>query len=92
MDFIQFLQASKKQQIIDKQPIGGEKEILKEYKIFRGTRVVIKRKENSIYNHYKGYRGEVKFYKENMEYALIMLEGLPNVNQFKFELDHFDII
>jgi len=42
-------------------------------------------------NVYKGYKGEIKEYKQGKNYALITLLGVLNFPTIKLPLDHFVI-
>lgn len=57
--------------------------------IKNGDSVVIIRKENSKYNYYKGYTGEVIKYKRNQENVYILL---PNFHIINIPQDHFMIL
>lgn len=52
-----------------------------------GDTVVIIRKENSIYNYYKGYIGEIKKYNHLQDYINILL---PDFTTITLPRDHFE--
>ena len=55
----------------------------------RGETVLITKYENSIFNVYKGYYAEIKEYRENSDYAFVILPALNYPILMKIHIGHF---
>lgn len=58
----------------------------------KGNMVKIIRLENSEFNYYKGYIGEVRDYKKNQNHASIFLHARNNNIIISFPLTHFELL
>lgn len=54
-----------------------------------GDTVSIVRLENSVYNNFKGYIGEIKEYKKGQDKAVVMLHATNYPKYIKVPLNHF---
>lgn len=90
MDFFNITQNNVKEIQDNKKSIKNmDVQYFVQREIKNGDSVVIIRKENSKYNYYKGYTGEVIKYKRNQENVYILL---PNFHIINIPLDHFMIL
>lgn len=58
----------------------------------KGETVIITRYENSIYNYYKGYYAIIKKYKQNADYAYVILPAMNYPSLIKMPIKHFSKI
>ena len=105
MDFFQFLQKSSEPIITNEKTnklLSDEKKSIEEdsiqekvqettvYKnIKKGDFVKIIYMENSILNTYKGYIGEIKEYRKDMDSAVIFLHCITSFTSLRFPIEHF---
>lgn len=106
MDFFSYLQNSGKQ--IDKKSNNenddnndkninkDETELNKQHVLnnnFKeGETVIITRYGNSTYNYYKGYFAIIKKYKQNADYAYVILPAMNYPSLIKMPIGHFSKI
>lgn len=57
--------------------------------INKGDYIKIIHNNNSIYNCYKGYIGEIKSYNKNSKIAIICILGLPCIRNIQLSASHF---
>ena len=57
--------------------------------IRKGDFVKIIRLQNSVYNIYTGYIGEIKDYKRNQDTALVFLHAINNPTPIRMSINHF---
>jgi ATP-dependent exoDNAse (exonuclease V) alpha subunit len=55
----------------------------------KGDRIKMVRKENSPFNCYKGYIGEIKALKKDTGYAMIILHAMNYPRLMRVPCDHF---
>jgi hypothetical protein len=60
--------------------------------IRKGNMVKIKKLDNSELNYYKGYIGEVRYYKKDQTQALIFLHARNNNVVISFPLTHLELL
>jgi len=58
----------------------------------KGTTIKVIKYRNSPYNIYKGYIGEIKDYKRDMDTALVFLHAISSFNLIRLPLEHFIVI
>lgn len=68
----------------------GHKEENKAY-LRNGQKIKVIYKPKSTLNYYKGYIGEIKYYKSPNEYALVVLWAMNSLNPIRMPIDHFMI-
>lgn len=74
----------------DQKDKKGHKEENKAY-LRIGQKIRVIYKPNSTLNFYKGYIGEIKYYKSPNEYALVILWAMNSLNTIRMPIDHFMI-
>ncbi len=57
--------------------------------IKRGDYVKIIYKPNGRYNTYKGYIGEVREYRKDRDFAMVILHAMVNMKLMRIPIDHF---
>jgi len=57
-----------------------------------GLKIRVIHKPGSRLNYYKGYIGEIKYYKSPNDYALVVLWAMNSLNQIRMPVDHFQIM
>lgn len=80
MDFSNFIQNKDKKYDIDLS------------KIKRGVMVRVVYKENSEYNSYKSYLGEIISYHKQKQKARVFLHATMNYRIIELELDHLELL
>lgn len=56
-----------------------------------GQKIRVIYKPGSQLNYYKGYIGEVKYYRSPNNFALVILWAMNSLNQIRMPIDHFMI-
>jgi hypothetical protein len=102
MNFFQFLQnkTNEEPKVIESKVIKKPKSVVKSdnqvpmvvdsyVPLHRGQRVKIVYKLGSMYNHYKGYIGEIKEIYKGCELVTILLHATNIPKAIRVPLDHF---